>query len=326
MSTEIQTSHAGSLPRHDELIGDAGRTLSDEQLASAVAASSHASARSGSTSSTTASTATRWAGATTTAPGGATCSQRLGGLELVDVGAARPCRRRAGRRPGRRRARDVRRAPRLEPVRRGLRRPGSSGCALPDRFHGPLAGRAAAPITYTGQEARAARHREHQGRDGRRRASRTASSTRSRRRAARGSATSSTRPTRSCSTPAPTRCARSTPAIVDAGLMLQLDDPAIAESWDQIVPEPSVEAYQRFTMIRIEALNHAIRGLPPERIRFHLCWGSWHGPHVTDIADGRHRRPDARGQRRRLLVRGRQRPPRARVAASGRTSSCPRAR
>ena len=72
-------------------------------------------------------------------------------------------------------------------------------------------------------------------------------------------------------------------AIIDAGLMLQLDDPAIAENWDQIVPEPSVEAYKRFTRPRIEALNHAIRGLPPERIRFHLCWGSWHGPHVTDI-------------------------------------------
>ena len=36
-------------------------------------------------------------------------------------------------------------------------------------------------------------------------------------------------------------------------------------------------------MVRIEALNHALRGLPPERIRYHLCWGSWHGPHVTDI-------------------------------------------
>jgi len=72
-------------------------------------------------------------------------------------------------------------------------------------------------------------------------------------------------------------------AIIDAGLILQLDDPAIAENWDQIVPEPSVEAYQRFTRVRIEALNHAIAGLPPERIRFHLCWGSWHGPHVTDI-------------------------------------------
>ncbi len=72
-------------------------------------------------------------------------------------------------------------------------------------------------------------------------------------------------------------------AIIDAGLSLQLDDPGIAENWDQIVPEPSVEDYQRFTMVRVEALNHAIRGLPTDRIRFHLCWGSWHGPHVTDI-------------------------------------------
>src|SRR5262249_17559528 len=72
-------------------------------------------------------------------------------------------------------------------------------------------------------------------------------------------------------------------AILDAGLILQLDDPAIAENWDQINPEPSVEDYQKFTMVRIEALNYAIRGLPQDRIRFHLCWGSWHGPHTTDI-------------------------------------------
>ncbi|MCC6473291.1 MAG: cobalamin-independent methionine synthase II family protein [Burkholderiales bacterium] len=72
-------------------------------------------------------------------------------------------------------------------------------------------------------------------------------------------------------------------AIVDAGLMLQIDDPSIAESWDQIVPEPGLEAYRRHSMRRVEALNHALRGLPPERIRFHLCWGSWHGPHSTDI-------------------------------------------
>ncbi|GAB2676627.1 cobalamin-independent methionine synthase II family protein [Saccharopolyspora gloriosae] len=72
-------------------------------------------------------------------------------------------------------------------------------------------------------------------------------------------------------------------AIIDAGLILQIDDPAIAENWDQINPEPTVEAYRDFTMRRVEALNHALRGLPPERIRFHLCWGSWHGPHTTDL-------------------------------------------
>jgi 5-methyltetrahydropteroyltriglutamate--homocysteine methyltransferase len=72
-------------------------------------------------------------------------------------------------------------------------------------------------------------------------------------------------------------------AITDAGLVLQLDDPSIAENWDMINPEPTVEDYRAFTMTRVEALNHAIRGLPEDRIRFHLCWGSWHGPHTTDI-------------------------------------------
>jgi 5-methyltetrahydropteroyltriglutamate--homocysteine methyltransferase len=72
-------------------------------------------------------------------------------------------------------------------------------------------------------------------------------------------------------------------AIIDAGLILQIDDPSVAENWDQINPAPSVEDYVAFTRIRVEALNHALRGLPQDRIRFHLCWGSWHGPHTTDI-------------------------------------------
>jgi len=72
-------------------------------------------------------------------------------------------------------------------------------------------------------------------------------------------------------------------AIIDAGLVLQLDDPALATSWDMINPEPSVEDYRRFAELRVEALNHALRGLPADRIRYHLCWGSWHGPHSTDI-------------------------------------------
>jgi 5-methyltetrahydropteroyltriglutamate--homocysteine methyltransferase len=72
-------------------------------------------------------------------------------------------------------------------------------------------------------------------------------------------------------------------AVVDAGLILQIDDPSIAENWDQINPEPSVEDYRAFTRIRVEALNHALRGLPTEQVRFHLCWGSWHGPHTTDV-------------------------------------------
>ncbi len=116
-----------------------------------------------------------------------------------------------------------------------------------------------------------------------RRASGTASSTRSRPAAARASATSTTPTTRSCSTPCADALREEYQAIIDAGLVLQLDDPGIAENWDQINPAPSVEDYRRFTQVRIDALNHAIRGLPAERIRFHLCWGSWHGPHTTDL-------------------------------------------
>lgn len=72
-------------------------------------------------------------------------------------------------------------------------------------------------------------------------------------------------------------------AIVDAGLILQIDDPSLAENWDQINPEPSVEDYRAFSRENIAALNWALEGLPQDRIRYHLCWGSWHGPHTTDI-------------------------------------------
>lgn len=72
-------------------------------------------------------------------------------------------------------------------------------------------------------------------------------------------------------------------AIIDAGLILQIDDPSIAENFDQISPEPSIKDYVAFTQLRVDALNYALRDLPEDRIRFHLCWGSWHGPHTTDI-------------------------------------------
>jgi 5-methyltetrahydropteroyltriglutamate--homocysteine methyltransferase len=72
-------------------------------------------------------------------------------------------------------------------------------------------------------------------------------------------------------------------AILDAGLVLQLDDPALATDWDMINPEPTAEEYKKFAAVQVEALNHALRGFPQDRIRFHLCWGSWHGPHTTDI-------------------------------------------
>jgi 5-methyltetrahydropteroyltriglutamate--homocysteine methyltransferase len=72
-------------------------------------------------------------------------------------------------------------------------------------------------------------------------------------------------------------------AIVEAGCVLQLDDPGLPDSWDMANPEPSVEEYKKFASVRVEALNHALRGLPEDRIRYHICWGSWHGPHTTDL-------------------------------------------
>ena len=72
-------------------------------------------------------------------------------------------------------------------------------------------------------------------------------------------------------------------AIVEAGFVLQLDDPGLPDSWDMANPEPSVDEYRKFAMLRVEALNHALRGLPEDRIRYHICWGSWHGPHTTDL-------------------------------------------
>jgi 5-methyltetrahydropteroyltriglutamate--homocysteine methyltransferase len=72
-------------------------------------------------------------------------------------------------------------------------------------------------------------------------------------------------------------------AIVEAGFLLQLDDPGLPDTWDMLDPHPSLEQYKRYAMLRVEALNHALHGLPEDRVRYHICWGSWHGPHTTDI-------------------------------------------
>lgn len=72
-------------------------------------------------------------------------------------------------------------------------------------------------------------------------------------------------------------------AILDAGLFLQIDDPSLAESYDQITPEIDPKDYVRFIRTRIDAVNEALEGLDRSRVRYHLCWGSWHGPHTTDL-------------------------------------------
>ena len=72
-------------------------------------------------------------------------------------------------------------------------------------------------------------------------------------------------------------------AVVSAGFVLQIDDPGLPDWWDMIKPEPSVQDYRKFARLRIEAVNHALAGIPEERVRYHLCWGSWHGPHTHDL-------------------------------------------
>jgi 5-methyltetrahydropteroyltriglutamate--homocysteine methyltransferase len=56
---------------------------------------------------------------------------------------------------------------------------------------------------------------------------------------------------------------------------------ALHEEYKGIV-DGSYEDYRKWAELRIEATNHALRGLPPDRVRYHVCWGSWHGPHVYD--------------------------------------------
>jgi 5-methyltetrahydropteroyltriglutamate--homocysteine methyltransferase len=71
-------------------------------------------------------------------------------------------------------------------------------------------------------------------------------------------------------------------AITDAGLNLQIDDPDLPDGW-QMFPEMSIAEYQRYAQLRVEALNHALRDIPEQQIRLHVCWGSGHGPHQNDI-------------------------------------------
>jgi 5-methyltetrahydropteroyltriglutamate--homocysteine methyltransferase len=71
--------------------------------------------------------------------------------------------------------------------------------------------------------------------------------------------------------------------IVDAGLLLQLDDARTAVTYDRMVPPASFQDYRRWVAQYVELLNHAIRGIPEEKIRYHVCWGSWPGPHTTDV-------------------------------------------
>jgi 5-methyltetrahydropteroyltriglutamate--homocysteine methyltransferase len=72
-------------------------------------------------------------------------------------------------------------------------------------------------------------------------------------------------------------------AIIDSGAFLQVDDAVLMHEADTMLSRGQSWAdYRAWAQVRVEALNHALRGLPEDRIRYHVCFGSWHGPHAYD--------------------------------------------
>ena len=71
--------------------------------------------------------------------------------------------------------------------------------------------------------------------------------------------------------------------IIDAGFLVQLDDARNAVTYDRMVPPASFADYKSWLAQQVDIINHAIEGLPQDRIRYHVCWGSWPGPHVSDV-------------------------------------------
>jgi 5-methyltetrahydropteroyltriglutamate--homocysteine methyltransferase len=72
-------------------------------------------------------------------------------------------------------------------------------------------------------------------------------------------------------------------AIIDAGLDLQVDDAFLPYNYEKMVPPMSLAEYRKWASLCIDALNHALQGLPKDRTRYHICWGSWNGPHMFDV-------------------------------------------
>jgi 5-methyltetrahydropteroyltriglutamate--homocysteine methyltransferase len=72
-------------------------------------------------------------------------------------------------------------------------------------------------------------------------------------------------------------------AIVNAGFLLQVDDAFLPFMWDLAFADQGLEKYRRWAELRVEVLNHALAGIPEEKVRYHICWGSFNTPHVCDI-------------------------------------------
>ena len=71
-------------------------------------------------------------------------------------------------------------------------------------------------------------------------------------------------------------------AITDAGIVLQIDDPGLPDGW-QMFPDMTIAEYRAYAELRVDAINHALRDIPPSLVRLHICWGSSHLPHKNDL-------------------------------------------
>jgi 5-methyltetrahydropteroyltriglutamate--homocysteine methyltransferase len=72
-------------------------------------------------------------------------------------------------------------------------------------------------------------------------------------------------------------------AIVDAGFLIQLDDAFLAHEYDRLLVTQSAKEVHKWFESYVEMLNHTIRDIPEDKIRYHICWGSWNGPHTSDV-------------------------------------------
>ena len=71
--------------------------------------------------------------------------------------------------------------------------------------------------------------------------------------------------------------------ITDAGLIVQIDDAWLPAMYERMVPPGTPDDFRRWASMCIDALNHALRGVPEHLTRYHICWGSWNGPHTADL-------------------------------------------
>ncbi len=113
--------------------------------------------------------------------------------------------------------------------------------------------------------------------------------------------------------PSPPRCAPSTVAIVDRGLLLQIDAPDLAMERHTLFAERPLAEFLDWVALVVDAINGALDGIDPSRVRLHVCWGNYEGPHTHDVAARRDPAAALQGARRRARALDGQRPPRPRA-------------